>query len=147
MSTFLAAGLALLLWPVLAVPALMALRRPRAAMVVAPLYFTAFIGLAAFHVGLLGSQDGSAVARWRAANDQSRLEARGAGSICDQVVREAERGRLILDRSHADQVVVNRDLWGQLPQQVQDAIVSCLGENQPGGLNRRAVQVVQGEPD
>lgn len=130
MSTTVAVIAVLAVWLLLSAAAAFAFRSRRVAFVAAPVFVVLFGALAVYHVGLPSAGDRGAVQRWRSA--QAGTGSPASGSLCERVLAEAQRGRLIVDRSQPGRVVVNRNLWGQLPPEVQQAITSCLDPSTPG---------------
>jgi hypothetical protein len=54
------------------------------------------------------------------------MQAGEAAGMCGEVVRLSERGRVILNRSNPQRMVVNGSLWRQLPREAQQSIVQCV---------------------
>lgn len=70
----------------------------------------------------------SARARAQAASALPRpgsLQPSDAATMCAEVVRISEQGRLIVDRSDPRRLVVDQRLWARLPEEAQAAIVEC----------------------
>lgn len=130
--------LALLL--ALAAPGLVALSRPKAARFAAPFYLVLLLGLGAYHVGLPSFGDAPLFAGERPLGGGADGSPAG---LCEQALVQSERGGLIIDRSNPARVTVDRELWGQIPQQVKDALASCLQGAAPPGANRPPVEIVE----
>jgi hypothetical protein len=101
---------------VILIPGLVAILRPRWAVVAIPFYVLLFVGLLVEHVGF-GVGEAASIAAEKSRSPQT---------VCEQAIDESERAGLILDRSSASRITVNRAIWGRLPQQVKDALVECL---------------------
>ena len=124
------------LFILIALPGLLALSRPKAAVVAAPLYIALLAGIFLHYSGL------SFGGRLPAAARSAPGAAAGSG-LCGQAISQARDIGLIVDHSSPTRVTVNRDLWGQLPQQAKDGIVLCLERARPARLTGDPVEIVE----
>jgi hypothetical protein len=134
MSTFVAVLCALGLYCALALPAVLSLYA-RAGLLSLVFYGAAGLALGAHHVGF-------DVGR---ARPQVQLGAGGQfpEGACEQALSASQDAGLLLDRRDPARIVVNGSLWQQLPQQVRDVLVGCLGEAAPEGAE---VQIIERAP-
>lgn len=128
-----------LLYALIALPGLSLLSRWRAVMPTAVFYGVLGVALGAYHLGMPR----------RAQADLLRpvptlLGDQGAAAgLCGQVLAQVRQAGIIIDRPNSRQVRVRRDDWGQLPDEVKQAITTCLNApDRPGGASVE-VEVVQ----
>jgi len=67
-----------------------------------------------------------------------------AAGMCGEVIRLSERGRVILNRSNPQRLVVNGSLWQQLPPEAQQSIVQCAELMRPAEARSGHMTVVTG---
>lgn len=132
-------ALILLLFLLLAAPALIAFLRRDLGRVTGGFYAAAAAGLLAWHVGFAidALPDAAAIAKARAGSLAVQ------GSRCEQVLATAEQGRLVLDRRNPNRLVVSASLWPQLPEEVRTALTQCADTIRPADQRERPVEVVQ----
>jgi hypothetical protein len=128
----------LLLFLVLAAPALVAFVRRELGWVTGGFYGAVVAGLLAWHVGFsIGPiPDAASIARARAAGPAV------SGSRCEQVLATAEQGRVVLDRRDPNRLVVAAALWQQLPEEVRAALTECADTVRPADQRERPVEIV-----
>ena len=124
------------LFVAVAAPALLAFVRRDFGWRTGGFYGALAMALLAWHVGFgLGPMpSGASLVRPTAAPP--------SGDRCEEILRTAERGRIILDRSNPSRLVVSETLWAQVPEAVRTAIVDCAQTVRPAGADG-AVEVVQ----
>ena len=61
---------------------------------------------------------------------------------CDQAMEAAQRGGIVLDRSNPNRLVVNQNLWGQIPAEMQTALTQCAETLRPEGSGTAPLEVV-----
>jgi hypothetical protein len=128
--------LVLLLFLLIAAPALFAFLRQDLGWKTGGFYALVASALLAWHVGFsVGNvPDVRAIARPPAA----ALE----GTRCEQALTAAERGRIVLDRSNPDRLVVSGEVWQQLPDEVRTALTECAGAVRPADKRDAPVEIV-----
>lgn len=132
-STILACVILAVLFLLVAAPGLVAIVRPRAAIVAAPFYVALMAGLYCYHVGFsFGSLADIPV-------PTTGL----SGGVCERALAEAERGHLIIDRSDPARVRVDQEMWRAVPQQVRDALSTCLEESRPAHSGTNSVEIIE----
>jgi outer membrane lipoprotein SlyB len=131
-------ALVLLLFLLLAAPALLAFVRRDLGWWTGGFYGAVAAGLLAWHVGFgMGEiPDAAAIAKARAGGPAVQ------GSRCEQILATAEQGRLVLDRRNPNRLVVSAALWTQLPEEVRTAISQCADTIRPADQRERPVEVV-----
>ena len=133
LMTILTCAILAALFMIIAVPGLVGIVRPKAAIVAAPFYIAIMAGLYTYYVGFsFGSLS------------EIPVRTTGlSGSICERALAEAERGGLIVDRSNPARVRVDQSMWRQVPQQVRDALSTCLEEGRPPQPGANSVEIVE----
>lgn len=136
MMTLLAVAILLAAFLIVALPGILALFRPKAAIVAAPFYLALLTAIAAHYVGF--SFGGTIPAPPKA----------GAGptGLCEQAIAQSEQGGLIVNRSNPLRVVVRHELWAELPQQAKDGLITCLQMARPTQARDAPVEVVETPP-
>ena len=85
------------------------------------------------------------LARMPAAQVQpADLQSSEAAGMCGEVIRLSERGRVILDRSNPQRLVVNNALWQQIPPEARQSIVQCAELMRPAQARAGHMTVVTG---
>lgn len=132
MATLLILGLFLLI----AAPALWAMLRRDVPSWVGAFYGVGAVALLAWHVGFgLGPMpDAASLARAPAGVPD--------GTRCEQALATAERGRIVLDRSNPDRLVVDDALWEQIPEELRAALTGCADSLRPADRRQEPVAVV-----
>ncbi|HZF94064.1 MAG TPA: hypothetical protein VEZ20_04235 [Allosphingosinicella sp.] len=132
-------ALVLLLFLLLAAPAVLAFVRRDLGWITGGFYGAVAAGLLAWHVGFAIDEipDAAAIAKARAGG------AGVQGSRCEQVLATAEQGRVVLDRRNPNRLVVSAALWPQLPEEVRTALSQCADTIRPADQRERPVEVVQ----
>jgi hypothetical protein len=72
------------------------------------------------------------------------LQSSEAAGMCGEVIRLSERGRVILDRSSPQRLVVNDSLWQQIPPEARQSIVQCAELMRPAQNRSGRMTVVTG---
>jgi hypothetical protein len=136
MGAAMSSAIILLLFLILAAPALIAFVRRDLGWKTGGFYGLVAAALLAWHVGFsVGPMpDAAAITRGNVGI--------GDGSRCEQVLATAERGRIVLDRRNPDRLVVAAALWQQLPEEVRAAIAECAGVVRPADRRETPVEVV-----
>lgn len=126
----------LLLFLLLAAPALAAFLRQDLGWKTSSFYGLVTMGLLAWHIGFSVGPvpDLRSIAR----PPVGALE----GSRCEQALRAAERGQIVLDRSNPDRMVVRGQLWEQLPEDVRRALAECASLIRPADRRGEPVGIV-----
>lgn len=113
-------ALMLALYGLLLLPVLVAYFRPKAGLAAAGIYV---LGL----LFLVGAQWGSSASAVSVEGAVVRAEAEGPGEeACAQVLELTDRSGIVRTRQPPDRVVVDRSVWGQLPDQTRATLVSCF---------------------
>jgi hypothetical protein len=78
--------------------------------------------------------------------DKSAL-ARAPGGVadvgrCEQALRAAQRGGIVVDRSDPNRLVVRAALWQQLPEDVRTALTECANSVRPADRRDQPVEIV-----
>lgn len=130
-------ALILLLFLLLAAPALVAFRRSDVGLRTGAFYGLISILLLCWHVGFsVGSiPDAASLGR----RPQGLVL---EGSRCEQALATAERGRIILDRRDPNRLIVSAAPWQQIPEEVRAALIACAGNVRPAGTRDRPVEIV-----
>lgn len=124
------------LFVIIALPGLVVVARPRAAMVAVPFYLALLTGLFLYYFGL------SFGGRMPAAAQPGQ----GPSNICEQALDQAEQGGLIIERSNPLRVRVSRALWEQLPRQAQQGLTACLEMSRPANAADEPVEIIEVGP-
>lgn len=128
--------LILLLFLVIAAPALIAFLRQDLGWMTGAFYAAAAIALLAWHVGFsVGPMP-----------DRTAL-ARAPGGVadagrCEQALAAAERGGIVVDRTDPNRLVVRGALWQQLPDDVRTALTECANSLRPADRREQPVEIV-----
>ncbi|HEX8191436.1 MAG TPA: hypothetical protein VF552_00910 [Allosphingosinicella sp.] len=130
--------LILLLFLLLAAPALVAFFRRDLGWKTGGFYGAVAAALLAWHVGFGMNEipDAAALAKARASGPAVQ------GSRCEQVLATAEQGRVVLERRDPNRLVVSGALWTQLPEEVRTALTQCADTIRPADQRERPVEVV-----
>ncbi len=62
---------------------------------------------------------------------------------CEQILTAVDEGGVLLDRSDPSRPVVSREFWRHVPQNIRQAIESCLDQARPGGPEQGAIEFIQ----
>lgn len=62
---------------------------------------------------------------------------------CAELMELLQRQHVILNSADPARLVVNHELWSQLPQEARDAIVQCAEAARPAGGGGNAMEVVE----
>ncbi len=136
-----ASAIVLLLFLVLAAPALLAFVRRDVGWRTGGLYGAALLALLGWHVGFAVGPMPS-----RAALSSPGIGAAAGSARCDQALDMAQRGGIVLDRSNPSRLVVNDALWQQLPDEVRAALTECADSLRPADRRDEALEVVNRAP-
>lgn len=128
--------LILILFLLLAAPALLALLRQDLGWRTGGFYGAVVAALLAWHVGFAIGPIPSAASLARAPGVV--LE----GSRCEQALQTATQARMIVDRRDPRRLVVNRELWQQMPESVREALTECARTTRPLGQREEPLEVV-----
>ena len=131
--TILACAILAVLFVLIAAPGLVAIVRPRTAIVAAPFYIALMAGFYCYYIGFSFGSLSDIPVRTTALS----------GSVCERALAEAERGRLILDRTNPARVRVDQQMWRAVPQQVRDALSTCLDETRPAHPGTNSVEIIE----
>lgn len=118
-------------------PIALAYRKPR---LIAPLlwsYGVVILGTMVSQTGLLPRAVPVAVQAGPAA-DRHMSSAR-----CDELMALLARQHVVLNSTDPNRLVVNQNLWSQLPQEARDAIVECAGAVRPAVGPGNSIQIVE----
>jgi hypothetical protein len=136
MSTILALLLVSLLALAVAAPALLAFLRGEVGWRTGSFYGALGAILLAWHVGFaVGPMPDAKALAGPTADAPS-------GDRCEQALVAAERGRIILDRSDPDRLVVDPTLWEQIPADMRTALTQCADTVRPVGGRDEEIEVV-----
>ena len=128
--------LVLLLFAVLAAPALLAFLRREVGWRTGGFYGAALLLLLGWHVGFaLGPMPTRAALSPRAA-------AAPGATQCEQALDTAQRGGIVRDRSDPSRLVVDEDLWGRIPENVRTALAACADSLRPVDGRDEPLEVV-----
>jgi hypothetical protein len=130
--------LILLLFLLLAAPALYAFWRRDLGWKTGLFYGAVLAGLLVWHLGL---SVGTIPSRKDLVAERSGAAL--VGSRCEQALTAAERGNIVLDRSNPNRLVVDGALWPQLPQDVRGALTECADSVRPLDQRERPVELVE----
>jgi len=136
MGALMPSAIVLLLFVLLAAPALVAFLRRDLGWKTGGFYGAVAIGLLAWHVGFsVGPMpDVKTVARASGgAADASQ---------CEQALATAQRGGIVVDRSNPNRLVVRAALWQQLPEDVRAGLTECANSVRPADRREQAVEIV-----
>lgn len=136
---FLVSLLVLALLVLLAVPGLMVLWKGTGAAPVAIFYVLLLFGLGAWHVGLPVRAQADLTRPTVGLTDESGM----ATPLCAQIIQQSRQAGVILGRPNSRQVQVNRAYWAELPEQVKEAITSCLRAPARPGAPQNEIEIVQ----
>lgn len=128
--------LILILFLLIAAPALFALLRQDIGWRTGSFYGAVCAALLAWHVGFTVGEMPSAAALARGTGGAVEV------SRCEQALQTAQQGRLIGDRSNPRRLVVNRELWQQLPEDVREALTECANAVRPPAQRDEPLEVV-----
>ncbi|SMF62275.1 hypothetical protein [Allosphingosinicella indica] len=130
------------LFVLIALPGLAVVLKRRGAHFAAAFYAMLVLAAGAYHVGLPE----------RAPAELTRpvptlIGAEGAaGELCDRLLAQSRATGIIVGRTDAGQVQVNRTFWQQMPNEVTEAITSCLQAPSRPGAPQRDVTIVEVAP-
>lgn len=130
--------LILLLFLLLAAPALYAFWRRDLGLKTGAFYGAVLAGLVAWHLGF-SIGDVPSRSELTKARSGTALE----GSRCEQALAAAERGGIVTDRSNANRLVVDGAIWPQLPQDVRAQLTECANTLRPLDQRERPVEIVE----
>jgi hypothetical protein len=130
--------LVLLLFLLLAAPAIVAFVRRDVGLKTGGFYVAVVAALLAWHVGIEIGEIPDSAALDKARAGSSAIQ----GSRCEQVLTTAEQGRLILDRRDPNRLVVSASLWPQLPEEVRTALTQCADTIRPGDQREQPVEII-----
>lgn len=130
--------LILLLFLLLAAPALYAFWRRDLGYKTGVFYGAVLAGLVAWHLGFSIGEVPSRSELMKARSGTA-LE----GSRCEQALAAAERGGIVIDRSNPNRLVVNGAIWQQLPQDVRAPLTECANSLRPLDQRERPVEIVE----
>jgi hypothetical protein len=125
---------AVLLCLLLTVPALLAFVRQRVPPATTVFYSVLLLGLMTYHGGfgfIPPSARAVSVSPEGGQVDPAR---------CEQAITVAKRAGLIIESGA--RLVVNEDLWQQVPEPVQKALTQCAASARPGGA-QQPVEVIK----
>lgn len=138
MSPALASAAVFGLYALLALPAILALMKPRFAWGAVPFYAGLFLFLVYYHVGFsvgrmpvaeVSQPDGDSIA--------------GATPECQQALKLLGEAGMIVRRPDPSTVVVRAELWKQVPKEAQDFLIKCIEADRPPQLADARLEVVQ----
>ncbi|HEX8644461.1 MAG TPA: hypothetical protein VF702_11175 [Allosphingosinicella sp.] len=128
--------LILLLFLLLAAPALAAFLRRDLGWKTGAFYGAVATALLAWHVGFsVGPMPDRAAFKL------------GPGAVldadrCEQALAAAQRGGIVADRSDPNRLVVRRAIWDQLPDDVRGALTDCANSVRPADRRDQPVEIV-----
>lgn len=129
----------------IAAPGVLALLRPRTAVLATSFYSVLVTALAVYHLGVPGMAEPVIPSPIRSAAipvaDGQSPGSPPAG-LCQQALDEARQGGLIL-RTDRGQVTVNGTIWPQLPESARRALVACLRSTLSGPDAEADVEIVE----
>ena len=128
--------LILLLFVAVGAPAVIAFLRRDLGWRTTGFYAALTLGLVGWHVGFSVGPMPTAATLARAPGGAPE------GSGCEQALETAQRGRIILDRSNPRRLVVARELWDQLPEDIRAALTECASSVRPPELRDEPMEVV-----
>jgi hypothetical protein len=145
MSTILAVSLAFALFVVAAAPLAATYWKPRARLPAALFYGALLLGVAVHHTGIsFGRVSQSAAALTTPAVPVPTAgESEELTERCAEALDLAERGSIIRDRSDPQRLIVDRVLWNQMPEFVQQTLVVCLKDARPSGGSEAEIEIVE----
>lgn len=130
--------LILLLFLLLAAPALFAFWRRDLGLKTGAFYGAVLAGLLIWHLGFsigeIPSREDLVKAR-----SGTALE----GSRCEQALAAAERGGIVIDRANPSRLVVDAAIWPQLPQDLRAPLIECANNVRPLDQRERPVEIVE----
>jgi hypothetical protein len=136
MPTILAIFLTGLLALAIAAPALLAFLRGEVGWRTGGFYGALGAALLAWHVGFAVGPIPDAAALAQPVNGAP------SGNQCEQALTAAERGRIVIDRSNPDRLVVDQRLWAQIPAEMRTALTQCADSLRPQVERDHAIEVV-----
>jgi hypothetical protein len=144
MSTVVAISLAFALFVLAFAPLAAAYWKPKARLPAALLYGSLLLGVTVHHTGTsFGRFDQPALAPATPAASVSVGESEELTQRCAEALDLAERGSIIRDRSNPERLVVDRELWNQMPEFVQQALIVCLKDARPSGGSEAEIEIVE----
>jgi len=136
MGAAMSSALILLLFLLIAAPALFALLRQDFGWRTGGFYGLVVMALLAWHVGF---DVGPMPSRASLSKGPATVI---TGDRCEQALEAAQRGRIILDRSNPRRLVVDQAVWPQLPEEVRTALTECANSLRPVDQRETPVEVV-----